>query len=194
MIKEGPILERLSHRLSECPADFLAEPRIGQRGGVYVDAVISDLLMDLGGDPLSKSGAGPFQATDKKDRNRLRLVLVSSWLCHDEWFRQREGLARPVYAWLKGGLGELGRLVAADLFVSDPDRREELARLCLEALEFVPYGETDDQAADRLNTLSSVERNRVIKATKAQQARTRKLREAMQRKQAREAAAKVSHE
>jgi hypothetical protein len=44
MKEEGPLLETLTRRLSECPADFLAEPRIGARGRVHVGAVISDLL------------------------------------------------------------------------------------------------------------------------------------------------------
>src|SRR3990172_11681371 len=53
MTREGPAIVSLVRRLAECPADFLAEPRIGSAGQVHVDAVVSDLARDLGGDPLT---------------------------------------------------------------------------------------------------------------------------------------------
>src|SRR5207245_10969685 len=48
MIEDGPPLEALTHRLAECPADFLAEPRAGDAGMVRVAAVVADLISDLG--------------------------------------------------------------------------------------------------------------------------------------------------
>jgi hypothetical protein len=58
----------------------------------------------------------------------------------------------------------------------------------------LPAGESANQAADRLQTLSSVERARVIQQTLAQQERARKIREEMQRKEALEAAARANRE
>ena len=187
-------LERLTHRLAECPPEFLAEPHLGGSAGINVEAVVSDLVVDLGGKCPAAGDTSVFRLTDKKYRNFLRLVLVGAWLCHDELFRKASCYADPVLNWLKKGLLELAELVAADLFVTDPDRREELARLCLRALGLRPMGETEDQAADRLKTLGSVERSRVIAATRAKQEQARKLREAMKQKAAREAAAKPFHE
>jgi hypothetical protein len=85
-------------------------------------------------------------------------------------------------------------VVSAELFVSDGDRREELARALLDALGLLPAGETAPQAADRLRALSSVGRARVIGATRAQQQRARELREKMASEQARQAAARYSSE
>jgi hypothetical protein len=51
MTHEGPQLEQLTRRLTETPVDFLAEPRIGKNGLVQVDAVVADLLRELGGVP-----------------------------------------------------------------------------------------------------------------------------------------------
>ena len=192
MKDQGPLLEHLTRRLAECPDDFLAEPKIGQDGKVHVDAVVSDLLMDLGGKPLGDKAARPFVSAAKKQRNYLRLVLICSWLFHDEWFRRAAGYADAVRTHLRAGLGELSGLVAADLFVTDADRREELVRLCLKALGLIPGGENEIQAADRLNTLSSVERNRVVQATREHEKRVRELREAMKQKRAYEAAAKIN--
>lgn len=194
MWSEGPVIERLTHRLADAPPDFLSEPAIGGHGLVHVGAVVSDLIQDLGGAPLGSSEVGVFQARDPKRRNLLRLVLIGSWLLHDDFFLSEQKHAKAALAWLAGGLEGLAALVAADLFVSDPDRREELARLCLSALGLRPKGESDAQARDRLNTLSSVEREKVIRATREQLERAQQIREAMRRKAAEEAAAKVSRE
>jgi hypothetical protein len=99
-----------------------------------------------------------------------------------------------VKGWLATGLGPVSALVSADLFVADPDRREELARSLVAALALVPEGETPEQAADRLKAISSVERARIIEQTRARQERARKLREQMEAERAREAAARCTSE
>jgi hypothetical protein len=194
MTDEGPVLEKLTRHLTLCPADFLAEPKMGTRGAVHTGAVVSDLLVDLGGEALPMEEAAVFERDDKAKRNLLRLTLVSSWLLHEEWFTAAGRFARPAAGWLSGSLDGLAALVSADLFVTDPERREELARLCLRALGLRPSGETEAQASDRLNTMSSVERDRVLKATRAAELHAQQVREAMARKAAEEAAAKVTRE
>jgi hypothetical protein len=104
------------------------------------------------------------------------------------------GLGLAVRRWLLEGLPPLAAVVASELFVSDGDRREELARALLDALGLLPAGETQAQSADRLRALSSVERARVIEATRAQQQRARELREQMVSERARQAAARYSSE
>ena len=190
-------IAQLTRRLAECPPDFLAEPQLGGAVGVPVHAVVSDLLENLGGPPLSPFQAGTFMASGpmaKQRRNILRLVLIAAWLCADPALPPVPGMAAIILAFLSESLEPLARLTAADLFVSDPDRREELARLLLSALHLVPQGETPAQAADRLKALSTVERARVVQETRRQQENARKLQEAMRRQAALEAAAKVQRE
>jgi len=195
MNDEGPLLETLTRRLTECPADFLAEPRIGKAGAVHVDAVVSDLLRDLGGASLTPEQAAVFQSKDaRKDRNRLSLTLIACWLLHDEWFRDQKRFAAQVHSFLSEGLTELAGLIPAPRFVSDPDRREELARLCLRQLGLRPAGESAAQAQDRLTTLNTAERQRVILAAREAEDRTRAIREAMAQKAAEEAADKWTRE
>jgi hypothetical protein len=195
MKDEGPPLEVLTRRLAECPADFLAEPRIGAAGVVQVAAVVADLLQHLGGLPLTLEQAARFQSADsRRDRNRLRLVLVATWLLSEPWFGERLGVAPLVQALLTTGLTELAELVAAPEFVADPDRREELVRVCLAGLELRPAGETAAQAQDRLATLNTAERQRVIKATRQAEARARQIREAMAREAAKAASLKAMRE
>jgi hypothetical protein len=194
MTKEGPPIDRLTHRLSECPADFLAAPRAGSDDGVHVEAVVHDVVTDVAGQGPGRNHLAAFAPPSAVSARELSLVLVAAWLLHDEWFAARGDLAGPALTWLQSGLRALSGLVPPQTFVSDPDRREELARLCLAALGLRPEGETTAQADDRLRTLDSIERARLVRDTREQQERARRLREAMKKKEAAEAAAKVSRE
>src|SRR5919202_442623 len=135
MDSEGPALETLTRRLAETPEEFLAEPRVGAAGRVHTAAVVGDLLQLLG----STAAAGPdlarFTGGDaRRDRNRLAVTLVLCWLLADEWFRRARPPARLVMSLLDTEAAELARHAVATAFVTDPDRREELARLTLARL------------------------------------------------------------
>ena len=195
MKREGPPLETLTRRLAECPPEFLALPRVGETGAIHVDAVVSDLLRDLGAAGLSPEAARAFQSRNRKaDRARLSVVLLAAWLLHDEWFRGQPGLAEPALKLLRDGLAELAATTAAARFVADPDRREELARVCLSELGLRPAGETIAQAQDRLGTLNAAERQRVVSAARQAEERAQKIREAMKRQAEQEANAKAMRE
>lgn len=210
MTPQGPLLEQLTRRLMETPPEMLAEPAIGEKAGakagVEAGAVAGDVLRGLG---LRQPGARWLLAlhpdnADKGARNLLRVTLVAAWLLADPWFRGKADAARA-QAWLREGLSEIAALASADAFVKDDDRREELARLCLKALGLVAQGETEAQAQDRLESISTIERNRVIAASRKAHALARKrraeeeeralkVREEMQKKAAEAAAAKGSRE
>jgi len=200
MNHEGPALESLLRRLAETPTDFLAAPRSGTTGTIPVAAVLSDLLRSLGARPLSESQARHFQASGVTHVNRLSLCLLACWLLNDDWFHQNLTFPKPddltalVLTFMTGSLSELADMTPADKFVSDPDRREELARLCLKDLGLRPAGESLAQAQDRLNTISSVERQRVIGAARQAEERTRAIRAEMARKARAEADSKAMRE
>jgi hypothetical protein len=195
MNREGPPLDDLLRRLAETPADFLEEPRVGRSGTVAVAAVASDLLRALGGSPLTESQLKRFMNTEAKSyRNRLSIALIGCWLLHEDYFLKQKGLAESALIFLTTRTSELAAVTQADKFVSDPDRREELARLCLKDMGFRPAGESEAQAQDRLNTISSVERQRVILAARQAEERSRAIREEMARKAKAEADAKVMRE
>jgi len=194
-MEAGPQLEVLTRRLAECPPDFLAEPRRGGAGVVQVAAVVADLLADWSAPALTPAQAAAFQAAASQAKvNWLRLVLLACWLWHDPWFVRRAPSAQAALTCLSKDLAGLAKLVPAPQCVLDPDRREELARLCLKGLGLHPEGETPAQAQDRLNALDSVERQRVIEAARSAEARSRAVREAMAAKAAQEAADKWSRE
>ncbi len=174
---------RLTRRLADTPQDFLADP-----AAVAVPAVVSDVLLMAGGAALDAAAAATFEAGELRWR---RLVLVTSWLVADPQLL-RCG-ADAVSAWLRSPeLATLSRLAAPALFVSDPDRREELARLTLRALSLSPAGETPAQAADRLSTVDSVRRQEVLTAARVAEERAAAVRKAMEDERAREAASRYS--
>lgn len=192
---EGPLLETLTRRLAECPPEFLAEPRFGKSGQVQVAAVVADTLHALGAKLFSREQAAPFQQTDaKKYRNFYSLVLISCWLFTDDWFKAPGTYGYPALQFLTTELPALAEAVTAQKFITDPDRREELARLCLRALDVLPANETEAQAQDRLTTLNTAERQRVIAAARQAEERARQIREEMARKAAEEAADKWGRE
>ncbi len=194
MQQEGPILESLTRRLAETPEDFLAEPRIGGSGRTHVAAVVGDLLRLLGS-PTDAAQLGAFAGTDtRSDRNRLAITLLLCWLLADQWFQDSKLGADEILQLLNSEAGELATQVASRKFVTDPDRREELARVALARLGFRPCGETVAQAQDRLTTLNSAERARVMKAAQVAEQRARKIRDELARKAAEESADKWTRE
>lgn len=194
MQREGPPLEILLRRLAETPEDFLAEPQIAAAGAVEVRAVVADLLR-LSGHAAEPAALAAFAGEDaRRDRNRLATVLIATWLLAGEWFLAAKFPAAELLQVLRDDMRELAGLVAAKTLVTDAERREELARLVLARLGARPAGETPAQAQDRLTTLSSVERARVLKVSQAAAQRARAIREALARKAAEESADKWTRE
>lgn len=194
MNKEGPSLESLTRRIAETPLDFLAEPRIGKSGQIHVAAVVNDLVRELGG-ALAPDDLSGFAGKDRRaDRNRLGMTLIICWMLADEWFRSARPGAQELISLLRDEAALLAGQVAAGKAVSDPDRREELVRLALARLGYRPEGETTAQAQDRLTTLSSIERARVLRASRAAEERARAIREALAKKAAEESADKFTRE
>ena len=201
MQNEGCSLQQLTHRLGECPADFLAEPAMNGQGEVFVAAVVGDVLRDFRlGVPLELPAffGATGEAANAEKRNWLQLVLVASWLLHDDWFlalaQTNIEYSKSLWTWISTGLNDLSLVVEAPQFVSDADRREELARLALAALGLRPQGENVAQSQSRLTTLDSIERQRVVLQTRKAQQRAQEIREAMQEKARQEAAARYTRE
>jgi hypothetical protein len=190
--QDGPPLEALTRHLADCPAEFLTEPRLGRTGVVEMAAVAADLLQNLGISP-SASDLAAFTSVGKEDRGRLRLALLGCWLFHYPWFAGHVS-GQMVLEILSGGLDELAGLAPAETFVQDPDRREELARFCLNALGLRPAGETEAQAQDRLATLNSAERRRVVAAARSAESRAGEIRRKMAEEAARRAESKAMPE
>ena len=194
MKTEGPTLETLTRRITETPEDFLAEPKIGDNGRILVSAVVNDLLVQLGVS-VAAGRLASFEGTDvRRDRNRLAVTLLVCWLLADEWFKGFKPEGARVLSLLDETAPLLAAQVASKNYLNDADRREELVRTVLARLDCRPAGETAAQAQDRLTSLSSVERDRVLKASREAEERSRAIRAALAKKAADESADKWTRE
>jgi hypothetical protein len=158
-----------------------------------VAAVVHDALLTLGHAGPNPAELAPFTARPERER-WLRWVAITCWLLTEAELAPRLD-ARPALRFLAGDeLRDLAAAADAAKLLDDPDRREELARFALRAFDLRPSGESDAQAADRLQSISTVERNRLIAASRAAEQRARDVREALARKAAQEAADKAFRE
>jgi hypothetical protein len=130
----------------------------------------------------------------RTDRNRLALAMIAAWLLAHEWFVAARPAQDAVLRLLDEVVRELAAATPAHQFVTDPDRREELARVVLARLDCRPEGETVAQATDRLSGLSGTERRRLLEESRAAEQRARAIREQLAKKAAEESADKWTRE
>lgn len=194
MDREGPVLEILTRRLADTPAEFLDEPRIAAAGTVRVAALVHDVLR-LHGHRMDTAGLRRFVSGNATaDRNRLMLVQVATWLLADDWFIAAKTPREPLLRVLDTMAAELAAGAPADRFVYDAERREELARTALARLGYRPAGESAAEATDRLSSISGTERARLLEAARGAEERARAIREALAKKAAAESADKWTRE
>lgn len=170
--------------------------RLDGKGDVHVGAVVSDLLSALGGRLLTTDESDAMRVgrgNDKKQRNRLRCALVAAHALI--FFRgappsglEARDVAERARGFLLEGIDDFAPHVNAGQLVGDPDRREETARTVMRALGLRPMGESVAVAQDRLTTMSSAERQRVLAESRAAEERNRQILEEMRRKAEAEAA------
>lgn len=191
MRSEGPLLETLVHRLAECPPEFWETCAISHNGpeGLYqLRAIVCDHFRSMRPDFEAASFVEKLTA---QTPHHGGLLAVVAWLLHDPWFTSRvELVAAMQKLFCSKRLEQLAEMLGPEQFVQDPDRREELARVCLAELKLRPAGESEAQAADRMATLDSVERQRILKKTLAAEKRAREIREAMAQARAQESASR----
>ncbi len=169
---------RLTARLAEAPAVFLAPVDPVAPAAVRVGAVVADLFRARANRALGAAEMKSF-VYQPASRSHLELVLVAAWLLHDECFRDLD--AKALLALLAERLRPLSALVVARAFVEDPERREELTRVSLKALGIAPAGESAAVADDRLATLDSVRRDELLRDARARdQEREKRRRELAQ--------------
>lgn len=192
MRKQGPALEILLRRLAETPAEFLAEPCIGGNGRIVVAALVNDCAAYFGA-PARLNRLAGFRTDDPRQRPRLQLAMILTWLLRQPAFKPFDLSSEQVLSALIDVPHGLGA-VNAVTYVEDPERREELTRTLLTHLDLRPEGESEKQAADRLMAISASERKRLLNASRAAEKRAREVREALARKAAQESADKWTRE
>ena len=83
---EGPPLEPLLHRLTDCPTEFLEVAGQDHPGGVEVVAIVCDLLRTLTPDNPPELEASHLAAIRQRTPAELSLISITCWLLSDPWF------------------------------------------------------------------------------------------------------------
>ena len=198
---EGPPISYLVHHLVQAPPGIREQSVPGNSPGQTTAAMVSDLFYDMGGLLFIQQTAREFFTLNANaDPNLFHLIRVVCYILEDRWFfayYQQDPKARiadKVKPLIFGGLKELAQVQKAGFFLDDAEGREEICRRVLRVLELLPQGETREQAADRFTALDSVERSALVKKTREAQRRAMEIRKEMARRQAEEAASKMSRE
>jgi len=172
----------LTRRLADTPKEFADD-------ATALVAVAGDVLLRAAGavDPAWLDDLAAY--TD----NERALALLACWLVYDErLLAASPDPVRGIRHLLAETVPALAQVVRAASVTTDPDRREELARLALRDLGVAPDGENPAEAADRLATVDSVRRAEVLRAAQAAEERAAAVRKAMEEKRAAEAAARYT--
>ena len=101
----------------------------------------------------------PAIAEARHERNRLAVTLILCWLLADDWFKQIKPETGKVLQLLDAEAAQFAARVTARKFVTDPDRREELARVALDAryrLVEVPMGDASALASAGLPAANEI--------------------------------------
>ncbi|QIL89536.1 hypothetical protein ACONUD_03125 [Microbulbifer harenosus] len=190
----GPPLQTILQRVTECPADFLDEPRIGSQGRLEVASLVGDCLRLAGYRASAMELKGFGSRCKNADRKHLQFVALCVWLLDAKWFRQAQLEGFSLLNLLQQDMAEFAQSSHVDKCLHDAERREEFSRYVLARLGFRPEGESESQASDRLSALSSIERQRLLKESQEAERRAREIREALARKAAAESADKWTRE
>jgi hypothetical protein len=196
-LKEGPPLSAVMARIAETTAPFMREPAGKEKSKpASISAVVSDLIFECGGTLLSAEDMSLFRKKEPAvTGNYLRVVMILCSVYAAPIFREHNIPPEKIMEFLTSDiLKERCAIVNAEQFITDPERREELARLSLSAAGLLPEGENSVKALDRLNTIDSIKRREVIEKSKEAQRRAREISEAIARKEAEEAASKMTRE
>ncbi len=193
-MREGPSLQSMMDRLAAIPSEFI-DFEAKKKERIKIPALVNDLLTGLGAGYLPPDEIKLFQG-DPGQNPHLRVVAILCHIFHDSELcalkishdRIRKFLRSERLSQLSACIGDTNLLVYED------ERREEICRLALDAVGMFPAGESENSAGERLAGLDSVERNRILEKTRLAQLRAREIREAMLRKEAEEAASKMSRE
>jgi hypothetical protein len=131
--------------------------------------------------------------SERNDRNHVALTLIACWFLADPWFQNAGIVPEQLLELFDAGLSGLAAHAPHDVFISDPEWREQLARFILAQLGFRPRGESVLDACNRLAALSRSERKRTQLARWAEE-RAQMIREQLARSTAQECADKWTRE
>lgn len=184
---EGPDINTLHHRLTEYPKEWMTP-----QPPSYFYALMHDAVFALS-ESVQVSSLARFNRPFAQCEWYQASLLVAYFLM-DSGFKSFQYESDFLIDAIENTAKELSQAGSNTLYIQDVDRREEFIRVVLSAIKLRPAGETVNQAEDRLQAVSSLERVKVLKAAKVAEQRAHDLRIALAKQKAKEAADKMTRE
>jgi hypothetical protein len=172
-------LKRCPLELTQVVKDYTNKP--------LSDVMLYDTYRYLSGDFSVQLPTIQFAAM-KMQENDLITLAIGCWLFHHPIFEHKPEWVKAINRFLIDDLMELANHIKANQWLEDDDRAEEFVRLAFRVCNIVPSGETEQEANDRFETLSTAKRQIVLKDSVASLERIKAIRREMAEKKAREAA------
>lgn len=188
------IYELLYH-LKQCPEDFLKKWESGVNEKSFTEVLVKDAYRRIMGKfdvaDYALPAAGNYLALTE---NHQLSIQIACWFFSYGEFMNKAHLPPRIHLFLMEDLLEVCELIKYREWVEDDDRAEEFIRLALRRCEIIPEGETNEEAADKLDALDSIKRQSVLKESNEAMERIREIRRKMAEQKAREAANAYSRE
>jgi hypothetical protein len=182
------VFELVSH-LRKCPDIFLGASDFIMGDGLNSIALIFDTYRIISNNLLSNDFKIPSDAHLKAiDDNHWRAIHISTWLLSHQDFRDIPNFENKLYNFWFEELHRACAYVKFKDWISDDERAEEMVRLLLKCCEIIPQGENYNEAADKLSSVNSAERYKVLKQSYEANERVMNIQREMAEKKAREAA------
>jgi hypothetical protein len=182
------IFELVTH-LRKCPDIYLEPSSLIESEGLNSIALICDTYRIVCNDFLKKEFKKPNDFNLAYiDDNHWRSIHISLWLLSHRNFINSALIEDKLYNFWFEELSEASLYVKFKEWISDDERAEEMVRLLLHCCKIIPDGENQDEAADKLSSLSSADRQKVLKQSYEAHERIMNIKRAMAEKKAREAA------
>lgn len=179
----------LLFHLKNCPGNFLELSSHFRAGRVNTEALVADCQrMVLDDFLLDNQKIQEAFSTLVWNEATATSIQISCWLFAHPYFLKQPQLWAGMELFMFGKLPQLAPLVALESWIDDEDRTEEFVRLALDCCGMKLDGESENEAADRLAALSTINRQQVLSATSNAFERMMEIRRKMAEDKAREAA------
>lgn len=180
------VFELVSY-LRKCPDTFFKPSDFFLEEGLNSIALVFDTYRLVSNDLLRNDFKIPSNLGTISD-NHWRAIHISTWLLSNQDFMNNPVIEEKLYSFWFVELQQASAYVKFNEWTNDEERAEEMVRLLLYCCEILPYGENQDEAADKLSSFSSVERHKVLKQSYEAHERIMQIKREMEEQKAREAA------
>ena len=175
--------------LRKCPDIYLQPSAFFEKDGLNSIALVFDAYRIVSNKFLKSNFEIPAGSNLQSiDDNHWRTIHISTWLLYHPDFRNTPYLENKLYHFWFEELRNASVYVKSKDWIADDERAEEMVRLLLNCCEIVPYGENNEEAADKLSSINSADRHKVLKQSYEAHERIMNIQREMAEKKAREAA------